>query len=110
MALNATTVWEVRSGGSDSNGGGFDSSIGGGGIDYSQQNSAQYALTSCTSSGAGAVVLNASAATAMLGNVCQIISGTNFTAGFYTIIAVSAGVSFTTDRNCTTVRRFFRGD
>lgn len=39
MTIAATTVFEVRTTGSDSNGGGFDSALGG--TDYSQQNAAQ---------------------------------------------------------------------
>lgn len=100
MALSSNIVWEVRSAGSNNNGGGF--KTGASGTDYTQQNSAQYALTGCTSSGAGAVILTASAAADMVGNVAQVISGTNFTAGFYEITSVSVGVSITVDANCTT--------
>jgi len=101
MALSASTVWEVRpTNGSDNNGGGF--KTGASGTDYSQQNAVQYALTGLTSSGAGAVILTASAAADMVGNIIQVISGTNFTAGFYEITSVSVGVSITVDRNCTT--------
>ncbi len=74
----------------------------GDGTDYSQQVSPQYALTDCTSVGAGATVLTASAAADMVGNICYVVSGTNFTAGRYEIISAVVGVSFTTDSNCTT--------
>lgn len=101
MALSANTIFEVRGGsGSDTNGGGF--VTGASGTDYSQQNSAQYALTGLTSSGAGAVILTASAATDMVGNIIYIVSGTNFTVGWYEITSVSAGVSITVDRSVTT--------
>jgi len=100
MALSASIVWEIRTTGSDSNGGGF--KTGASGTDYSQQDSAQYALTGLTSSGAGAVILTSSAAADMVGNLIQITGGTNFTTGFYEITSVSAGVSITVDRNCTT--------
>jgi len=43
MALTSNLVWEVRTTGSDNNGGGFDSSYGG--TDYSQQDTAQLSLT-----------------------------------------------------------------
>lgn len=100
MALSSNLVWEVRpTAGSDNNGGGF--GPGGGGTDWSQQNSPQYAITTATTAAANAIILSALAATDMVGNVCQIISGTNFITGFYKIISISAGVSFTLDRTCT---------
>lgn len=100
MAVSANTVWEIRSSGAHSNGGGF--VTGASGVDYSQQDSAQYALTGLTTGGATAVVTSASAAADMVGNIAHVISGTNATAGFYEIISVSVGVSFTLDRNwCT---------
>lgn len=102
MALAAGIVWEVRTTATaaNANGGGF--KTGATGTDWSQQNAAQYNLTGMTTAGAGAVILHASASTDMVGNIIHIISGTNFTAGWYEITAVSAGVSITTDRNCTT--------
>lgn len=101
MAIAATTVYEVRpTNGVDTNGGGY--VPGSSGSDFSQQNAAQYALTGLTSAAANAIILTASAASDMVGNIIQIISGTNFTAGFYQILSVSVGVSITVDRNCTT--------
>lgn len=100
MALSASSVFEVRTTGVDTNGGGF--VTGATGTDYSQQDAAQYALTGIASSGAGSVFLTASAAAVMVGNICQVISGTNFTAGFYQIASVSVGVSVTVDRAITT--------
>lgn len=99
MALSANTVWEIRTGGSDTNGGGF--VTGASGVDYSQQNSAQYALTNVTTAAANAILLSASAAADMVGNILYIASGTNFTVGFYQVTAVSVGVSITVDRTCT---------
>lgn len=99
MALSSGIVWEVRTGGSANNGGGY--KTGASGTDFTQQNSAQYALTGCTSSGAGAVILTASAAADMVGNVARVVSGSNFTAGWYEITSVSVGVSITVDANCT---------
>lgn len=100
MAIDATVVWEMRTDGSNSNGGGF--KPGASGTDYSQQNAAQYALTSATSAGAGAVILHASAAADMVGNILKVVSGTNFTVGWYEIISVVVGVSITVDRDVTT--------
>ena len=99
MALSASTVFEVRTTGSDSNGGGF--VTGASGTDYSQQDTAQYALTGLTTAAANAIILTASAAAAMVGNLINITGGTNFITGVYQITAVSAGVSITVDRNCT---------
>ena len=102
MALSSSIVWEFRATATASmvNGGGF--KTGASGTDFSQQNAAQYALTSVTSAGAGDTFLTASAANDMVGNVCNVVSGTNFTVGWYEIIAVSVGVSVQVDRSLTT--------
>ena len=97
MALSTSMVWELRDSGSDSNGGGF--KTGASGTDYSKQNSPQYALTGVTSAGAGNTVLTASAAADMVGNVGQVISGTNFTTGWFEVLSVVAGVSITFSTN-----------
>lgn len=97
MPVSANTVWEVRSSGNNNNGGGF--VTGASGTDYSQQNAAQYALTGVTSSGAGNVFLTASAAADMVGNILQVISGTNFRVGFYEVVSVVVGVSVTCSTN-----------
>lgn len=102
MAISAASVWEVRSSATSGNvNGGFFVS-GASGTDYSQQDAAQYSTSTATTSGAGAVILWAAAAADMVGNGLKIASGTNFTAGWYEIISVSAGVSVTVDRNCCT--------
>lgn len=102
MAVSANTVWEVRASGAFNNGGGF--VTGASGTDFSQQDSAQYALTGLISSGASAVIPTASAAADMVGNLAHVISGTNATAGFYEILSVNVGVDITVDRNwCTGV-------
>lgn len=102
MTISANTVWEIRSTAtaSNANGGGF--VTGASGVDYSQQDAAQFNLTGVTSAGAGAIALTASAATTMVGNIVHVVSGTNFTTGWYEIISVVAGVSITCDRNLTT--------
>lgn len=100
MSLSSNTVLEVRSGGSDTNSGGF--VTGSSGTDFSQQNAAQYTLTSLTTAAANAIILTASAAAVMVGNLINITAGTNFTVGWYQILSVSVGVSITVDRNCTT--------
>ncbi len=93
MATSANAVWEVRTTGADTAGGAF--VTGASGVDYSQQNAAQYALTGLASAGAGNVVLSAAAAADMVGNLAQVISGTNYTTGFFEITSVVVGVSIT---------------
>lgn len=100
MALDAGIVWEIRTTGNANNGAGF--KTGASGTDFSQQDAAQYALTGIASSGAGDTFLTASAAADMVGNVCKVVSGTNFTVGWYEILSVDAGVSVTVDREVTT--------
>lgn len=102
MALAAATVWEVRTTASDANGGGF--VAGATGTDFSQQDAAQFALTGLATAGTGATFLTASAAASMVGNILNVVSGTNFVTGWFQIISVSVGVSVTVDRNiCTGV-------
>lgn len=100
MALAAALIWEVRTTGADTAGGAF--KPGASGTDFSQQSAAQYALTGLTTAAADAILLHASSAADMVGNVIQITSGTNFTVGFYEIVSVVVGVSITVDRTCTT--------
>lgn len=82
------------------NGGGF--VTGASGVDYSNQDGAQYPLTGVTTAGADAILLTASAVADMVGNTCYIASGTNYTTGWYQILSVVVGVSATLDRTCTT--------
>lgn len=92
MAIGATCIWEVRTTGANTNGGGYTS----GGVDKSQQDAAGWALTGCTSVGAGNTVLNANAHADMVGNVACCVSGTNFTiSAFFEVLSVVAGVSIT---------------
>lgn len=75
-----------------------------GGVDYSQLDAPQFALTGIATAGTGTSFLYASAAANMVGNYLKVVSGTNFTVGWFQIISVSAGVSVTVDRNiCTGV-------
>lgn len=98
MALSANTVWEIRSGGSDNNGGGF--VAGASGVDYSQQNAAQFSGTDLVIDG----TLNTKVTSAShtfdandVGNIIQVRAGTNFTVGFYQIVSVASGAA-TLDR------------
>ena len=102
MAISGSAIWEVRTTGtaSNANAGLFVNATSR--IDYSLQDAAQYNLTGVTTAGADATLLTASAAADMVGNGAHIISGTNFTPGWYEILSVVAGVSITLDRNCAT--------
>lgn len=102
MAISINTVWECRASGagvSDNNGGGF--VAGSGGTDRSQQGSPQVAVGGgvVTSSITTTVVTFTGGTYTVLagdiGNIVQFISGTNVTAGFYQITAVSAGLNGT---------------
>ncbi len=104
MAIAQGAVWEVRSLGAATNGGGF--VPGGGGTDYSQQNAAQYGFTDlATTSGTTnpAVVTSASHnfVAADVGNIINISAGTNWTKGFYQIVSC-AGNAATLDKACGT--------
>jgi hypothetical protein len=98
-ALPAAAVWEVRTTGSDSNGGCFKE--GATGTDYTQQDAAQYTPTGMTTSGAAALIAYTSAAADMVGNCINITGGTNFIPGIYEIQSAVVGVSITVDRNAT---------
>ena len=100
MAISNAVHWEVRTTGNDANGGGFKQ--GATGVDYSQQDAAQYSPSGMTTAGVAALIAYAGAATDMVGNILNIASGTNFITGSYEITAAVAGVSITVDRNCTT--------
>ena len=89
VAINATAVYEARSGGSNNNGGGFDSAISGAGTDYSLQDSYRLYLTdlACVTGTATLTSVNGGFTDAMVGNAINIRSGTNFTVGIYYVTA-----------------------
>lgn len=86
--VTAGTSIYVDSTGNDANGSGFDvANAGGTGIDLSF--AAPVIATSVTCTGSSSTTVTQAGGTwtnTMLGNVMQIASGTNFTAGFYTIV------------------------
>lgn len=99
-AINAATTWEVRTTGNSKNGGGFADLNPGTSVDYSQQDSAQLALTDLATSGAVTTLTSATGGftAAMVGNVIYIASGTNFDVGYYQITAHSDTNTVTLDR------------
>lgn len=103
MALSAAMEWDVRTTGSNSNGGGF--KAGASGTDYSQQDSPQITFTDlvidgttntkCTSAGNPFT-------SAHVGNVINITSGTGFTVQRVEIVSVASGVA-TCDKSLGTL-------
>lgn len=88
MALAAATVWEVRSTGSDNNGGGY----AGGGTDFSMQDTPRATLTVASVVHTTTTQINVAAGdytvgAGDVGNLVQVTGGTA-TAGFYHISAV----------------------
>lgn len=100
MALSASTVWEVRNGGNDNNGGGF--VTGASGTDFSQQDAAQDSGTNLTVDATtntdvtpdGYVV-----SAADVGNLIQITAGAGFSVGFYQIVSIQGGTKWRLDRS-----------
>lgn len=101
MALNAAIQWEVRTTGSDNNGGAF--KAGASGTDRSQQDAAHATLTTAstvhtTTTQINVAVGDYTVTAADVGNVVQVTGGTA-TAGFYEITAVDTGNNrWTVDR------------
>ena len=98
MAVSGFTTWEVQTGGSDTNGGGFVE--GSSGTDYSQQTSAQLSLSDgmCM----GTTNLNSSTGgftSAMVGNILYLYSSTSMTAEWYEITAYVDTNNVTLDRS-----------
>lgn len=105
MAINATAVWRVRTGGGDTNGAGYDPAISGAGTDYTQQDAAQLTLTDLdclVANDAGRLVIGSATGgftSAMIGNAINIQSTGTFTAGLYFITAVGSTNLCTLDRS-----------
>jgi hypothetical protein len=100
-ALPAATVWEVRTAGSDNNGGGF--VTGSSGTDRSQSNTAFCTATDLvlvTTTTATSATCPFSAAS--VGNLIHITAGTGFTPGFYNVQSVTV-VTATLDRAAGTM-------
>lgn len=98
MAISGFTTWEVQTGGSDTNGGGFVE--GSSGTDYSQQTSAQLSLSDgmCM----GTTNLNSSTGgftSAMVGNILYLYSPTSMAAEWYEITAYVDTNNVTLDRS-----------
>lgn len=105
MAIAASAVWRCRPSGATTNGAAYDGTSYAGGVDYSQQDSAQLTLTDLAAAGSTAVVTSATGGfTAnMVGNAMRIASGTNFAVGYYFIVTYTSSNQVTLDRNPGTV-------
>lgn len=96
MALPATGVFEIRTSGNDSNGGGFNPSRGGGGVDRSQQDSPHVIIDGTTITatiGPGTtqtILAGYTVSSADLGNFVQ------FGSAVYEITAVNTGSNYWT--------------
>lgn len=101
MSIAANTDWEIRTTGASTNGGGFKDLNPGTSVDYSQQASAQLALTDIASDGAGTGISSTTGGftAAMEGN-CMYISGSGFTTGWYQITGYTDTNNITIDRSC----------
>lgn len=100
-ALNGSTVWEVRTTGASTNGGGFNATRDAvNGVDYSQQDAAQLSLTDLAMTSASTTLTSATGGFthAMEGNIIYIASGTNFVAGYYEIVTYTNTNTVTLDR------------
>lgn len=99
MALSSSTVWEVRSTGAATNGGGF--VVGASGTDHSQQDAAQYSVTDGVTDGTTTITsATANFGTDVVGNIMYVQGGTgSITAGWYQITVRNSASSVTVDRS-----------
>lgn len=100
MALHADTVWEIRTTGANTNGGGFYNRDPGTSVDYSQQDAAQLSLSDIATDAAGTTLTSATGGftAAMAGNIIYLTGG-GATAGWYEIIAYTDTNTVTIDRS-----------
>jgi hypothetical protein len=101
MAFSATTQWDVRTTGSNSNGGGFDTSATG--TDRSQSDSAFQAYTDLVIGGTTTQITSAAHPfdSTSPGNIINITGGTGFTVQRVQIVSVS-GSTATCDKSVGT--------
>lgn len=101
MATQSTAVWEIRSDGVSTNGGGYDSGIAGAGTDYTQQAAAQLTVTDAANTGGTNTISSATGGftSAMIGNALYLSSDP--TLRFF-ITAVADTNNCTVDKNTVT--------
>lgn len=103
MALSGSTVFEVRTAGNDTNGGGF--VTGAAGTNYSLQNSknttgADISTTDAVAAGTAVITsITANFGTTIVGNIIYLQGGTgSLVAGWYQVISRASTTSITVDR------------
>lgn len=99
MALSSLICWDVRTTGSDTNGGGFH--IGSSGTDWSQQNAAQYSVTDGVTNGTTTITsVVANWGTDIVGNLIYISGGTgSVAANWYEVVTWVSFSQITVDRS-----------
>lgn len=105
MSIGATCKWDVRTGGNNTNGGGYTS----GGVDYSQQDAAHLTFTDLETKNGDydrvySAVNNASLVAGCIGNIIYISGGTGFIVGWYEVTGNGDGggdgLYLDIDRDC----------
>lgn len=104
MALSASTVWEIRTAGADTNGGGY--VTGSSGTDYSQNNTKRTATgtddstTDAVANGTTTITsATASFGTTIVGNIIYLQGGTGgLAAGWYQVATRTNATTITVDR------------
>jgi hypothetical protein len=96
--------WWVRSGGSQTNGGGFDATVSGSGINYADRDTAIGSASNFATPSAGSTTLTSASnpfTSGMIGNVIRFSAGTNFATGHYVITGYTSSSQVTLDRSPT---------
>ena len=99
MAISGSTQWEVRNGGSDTNGGGF--VAGASGVDYSQQTAPQYSVADGVANGTTTITsATANFGTDVVGNIMYVQGGTgSIAAGWYQVVSRTNSTTIVVDRS-----------
>jgi hypothetical protein len=99
MALAAAIVWEIRTTGAATNGGGFKKDASG--TDWTQQDTAQYAVTDGVTNGSTTITsATASFGTDVVGNLIYVSGGTgSVAAGWYEITSRTNATTIVVDRS-----------
>jgi parallel beta-helix repeat protein len=99
LAISASTVWNVRSDGADTNGGGF--VAGASGTDWTKQAAAQYSVTDGVTNGTTTITsATANFGTDVVGNLIYVSGGTgSVAAGWYEIASRTNSTTIVVDRS-----------
>ncbi len=104
MAISANSVFEIRTAGNDTNGGGF--VTGAAGVDYSQQNTKNTVgnnISTTDAVGNGTTTISTATGTItsdLIGNIIYLQGGSGaLAAGWYQVLTTPTGSTFTVDRS-----------